>query len=187
LRLPNLTLVIGGAASGKSAFAERLVHQSGLAKTYIATAEAFDDEMQAKIDRHKADRAGQGWHTIEAPRQIAKPLAALDPEEVALVDCVTLWLNNLMMAEAGWQQELQALQDSFHKIAAPVVLVTNDLSGGIIPENALARRFQRLQGHVNQVLARQANLVVQVTAGLPLVLKGPDLPDDLFDHDDLWP
>jgi len=177
MQLPPLTLVIGGASSGKSAFAEKLVRQSGLAKTYIATAEAHDAEMREKIARHRADRSGQGWRTVEAPHTTAEALAQLEAEEVALVDCVTFWLSNQMLAEADWAEELELLCDVLAQVRAPVVLVSNEVGSGVVPDNALARHFRNAQGRTNQKLAALCDLVVQVTAGLPLVLKGHDLPE----------
>jgi adenosylcobinamide kinase/adenosylcobinamide-phosphate guanylyltransferase len=173
-----LTLVLGGAASGKSAFAEKLVRQSGLAKVYIATAEAHDDEMRDKIAMHRADRSGQGWRTVEAPLNMARALAQLDAEEVALVDCVTFWLSNQMLSDADWDEELDILGEVLVQLPAPVVLVSNEVGSGVVPDNALARQFRNAQGRSNQRLARLCDLVVQVTAGLPMVLKGHDWAED---------
>jgi adenosylcobinamide kinase/adenosylcobinamide-phosphate guanylyltransferase len=172
LRLPPLTLIIGGASSGKSAFAERLVLQSGLAKVYIATAEAHDDEMTAKITDHKARRLGQGWRTVEAPLDLEQPLSHIQSGEVALVDCVTFWLTNQMLDDADLEVEVDVLLSTLGAMTRPVVIVTNDVSGGIVPENAMARAFRSAQGRLNQRLAAQADFVVFVTAGLPQILKG---------------
>lgn len=181
MRLPPLSLVIGGASSGKSAFAERMVRQSGLAKVYIATAEAHDAEMREKVAAHRAARAGHGWRTIEAPHDAARALAQIELGEVALLDCVSFWLANLLMDSADWQEEFELLIDVLIQMPVPVVLVSNDVSGGVIPESKLGREFQRAQGQVNQRLAAQADLVVQVTVGLPLVLKGAPLEEDRGD------
>jgi adenosylcobinamide kinase/adenosylcobinamide-phosphate guanylyltransferase len=172
LRLPPLTLIIGGASSGKSAFAERLVLQSGLAKVYIATAEAHDAEMEAKISDHRARRLGQGWRTVEAPLDLEPPLSHLRSGEVALVDCVTFWLTNQILDDADVEEEVDVLLTTLGSITCPVVIVTNDVSGGIVPESAMARTFRSAQGRLNQRLAAQADLVVFVTAGLPQILKG---------------
>jgi adenosylcobinamide kinase/adenosylcobinamide-phosphate guanylyltransferase len=172
LRLPPLTLIIGGASSGKSAFAERLVAQSGLAKVYVATAEAHDDEMRAKIAEHRTRRIGKGWRTIEAPLDLEPALARREMGEVALIDCITLWLTNQMLAEADLAEETDALIDVLDQVPVPVVIVTNDVSGGIVPENAMARAFRTAQGRLNQRLAARADLVMQITAGLPTALKG---------------
>ncbi|WP_375550690.1 bifunctional adenosylcobinamide kinase/adenosylcobinamide-phosphate guanylyltransferase [Rhodophyticola porphyridii] len=172
MRLPSLSLVIGGASSGKSAFAERLVHAAGLAKVYLATAQAFDDEMRSKIALHQARRAGQGWRVIEAPIEAAPALAAMGREDIALVDCATLWLTNIMLAEMDWDQQATGLIGAMTGTAAPVIVVTNEVGQGIVPETRLGRRFLTAQGLLNQRLAAKADLVVQITAGLPQVLKG---------------
>lgn len=160
-----------------------MVRQCGLAKVYIATAEAHDSEMSEKVAKHRAGRAGQGWRTVEAPHETANAMAQIEAGEVALVDCVTFWLTNLMIDDGDWEEELDILIDVLVQMPAPVVLVSNDVSGGVIPENALARAFQRAQGEVNQRLAAAADLVVYVTAGLPQVLKGQPLLDDV---DEPW-
>lgn len=149
-----------------------------MAKVYFATAEAHDDEMAEKIATHRQRRAGQGWRTVEAPRDLAQALAQIEAEEIALVDCMTLWLSNLMLADAQIEEESDLLADVLDQLPAPVVLVSNDVAGGVVPDSRLGRRFQQAQGRLNQHLAAQADLVVQVTAGLPLLLKGaPPTPD----------
>lgn len=160
-----------------------MVRQCGLAKVYIATAEAHDGEMNEKIAAHRARRAGQGWRTVEAPHETANALAQIESGEVALVDCITFWLTNLMIDDGDWDEELDILIDVLLQMRAPVVLVSNDVSGGIVPVNDMARAFQRAQGEVNQRLAAQADMVVCVTAGLPQVLKGQPQLDDV---DDPW-
>ncbi|KAF0116315.1 MAG: adenosylcobinamide kinase / adenosylcobinamide-phosphate guanylyltransferase [Rhodobacteraceae bacterium] len=169
--LPPLTLVIGGARSGKSAFAEGLVTGSGRARRYIATANAWDDEMRARIAQHRRDR-GEAWLTVEAPLDVPAALAVASPDEVVLVDCATLWLTNHLLAEHDLVAEGDALIKALGLSNAPVVIVSNEVGGGIVPENALARRFRDEQGRLNQRLAAKAALVVTVIAGLPLVLKG---------------
>jgi adenosylcobinamide kinase/adenosylcobinamide-phosphate guanylyltransferase len=164
-------LVIGGARSGKSRFAEGLIAATGRPKRYIATADAWDDEMRARIAAHQQDR-GAGWRTVEAPRALAAALADVGPDEAVLVDCATLWLTNHMLSGSDPDAESAALLAALAACAAPVVMVTNDVGGGIVPDNALARRFRDVQGRLNQQLAAQAGLVVTVIAGLPLVLKG---------------
>ena len=135
LRLPPLTLIIGGASSGKSAFAERLVLQSGLSRVYIATAEARDAEMEAKIARHRARRLGQGWRTVEAPLDLELPLGKIQSGEIALVDCVTFWLTNQMLDDADVEEEIDVLlrHARGEMNGARSVIVTNDVSGGIVP------------------------------------------------------
>lgn len=169
--LPRLTLVVGGARSGKSAFAERLVARSGRARRYIATAEAWDDEMRDRISRHQRDRDGL-WTTVEAPLDLSSALAKALPDEAVLIDCATLWLTNHLLADHDLAAEATALVASLGCCPAPVVIVSNETGWGIVPENALARRFRDEQGRLNQRLATEAGLVVTVIAGLPLVLKG---------------
>ncbi len=158
--LPPLTLVIGGARSGKSSFAERLITATSRPRRYIATAEAWDDEMRERIAQHRQDR-GAAWTTVEAPLDLPAALAEARPDEAVLVDCATLWLTNHLLADHDLATE-----------ADPVVVVTNETGWGIVPENALARRFRDEQGRLNRRVATAADLVVTVIAGLPLVLKG---------------
>jgi len=172
MALPGLTLVIGGAASGKSAQAEALVRAVSGTRVYIATAQAFDDEMRAKIAAHQTLRAGDGWRTVEAPFDVAAAIRALAPSEVALLDCATFWLSNQMLADRDWRTEADQLIDALKRSRAPVVVVSNETGQGIVPENALARAFRQAQGELNQNLAAEAELVMAVMAGLPLVLKG---------------
>jgi adenosylcobinamide kinase/adenosylcobinamide-phosphate guanylyltransferase len=169
--LPALSLVIGGARSGKSTFAEGLVTATPRPRRYIATAEAWDDEMRDRIARHRQDR-GADWLTVEAPLDLAAALAKAEPGEVVLVDCATLWLTNHMLADHDLNAKTGELLTALASCAAPVVMVSNETGWGIVPENALARRFRDEQGRLNQRLAAQAGLVVTVIAGLPMVLKG---------------
>ncbi len=169
--LNGLSLVLGGAASGKSEFAEMLIKNSGRDRLYIATAQVWDDEMQAKIDRHLRMR-GPDWQTIEAPMDLSGALAQARPEQVVLLDCITMWLSNQMLAETDLKAAEQALFDALQTCQAPIVAVSNELGLSVVPDNALARQFRELQGRLNQKLAAQSELVVTVTAGLPMVLKG---------------
>jgi adenosylcobinamide kinase/adenosylcobinamide-phosphate guanylyltransferase len=166
----RLTLVLGGARSGKSRFAETLITALPPPWIYAATAQALDMEMTARIGAHRA-RRGAGWTTVETPRDLAATLTAHGRMPV-LVDCLTLWLSNLMMADASIDAELDRLEQALDKAAAPVVLVANEVGSGIVPGNALARRFRDLQGWLNQRLAAQADQVVLLVAGLPLFVKG---------------
>ena len=159
---PKLTLVLGGANSGKSAFAERLTRAAGMPKTYVATAQAFDDEMQAKIAQHRVDR-GTDWDTVEAPMDIVAALG----NGVTLVDCLTLWLSNHILV--GMDVDTTGFLAA---IDSPVVCVSNEAGLGVVPDNALARKFRSAQGQLNQDIAATADLVVLVTAGIPMVLKG---------------
>jgi adenosylcobinamide kinase/adenosylcobinamide-phosphate guanylyltransferase len=170
---PKLTIVTGGAKSGKSRFAEGLVAAAAAQpKVYIATAQAWDEEMRAKIAAHRLDREGAGWQTIEAPRDVAGALARVNPGAIVLLDCATMWLTNAMLAEADLAAELEALLGALAACTAPMVVVTNELGWSIVPDNALARRFRDAQGLLNQRLAAQADVVVVVISGLPLALKG---------------
>ena len=171
MTFPQLTLVTGGAASGKSRWAENLVLGDGRAKTYIATATPGDDEMRAKIEKHRR-RRGQGWTTIEAPLDLAQAIGAAALDHVVLVDCLTMWLSNQMLAENDLGRAFDALERSIRHANVPLVLVTNETGLGGVAENALARKFQAEQGALNQRMAAMADLVVLVTAGLPLALKG---------------
>lgn len=169
--LPPLTLVIGGARSGKSGFAEGLITATGRPRRYIATAEAWDDEMRDRIAHHRTER-GPAWTTVEAPLALAAALAQARAEEAVLVDCATLWLTNHLLAEHDLSVKVSGLLAGLATCKAPVVIVSNETGWGIVPENALARRFRDEQGRLNQRLAAEAGLVVTVIAGLPLVLKG---------------
>jgi len=169
--LPGLSLVLGGAASGKSAFAEGLVKATGRGLVYFATAEIHDDEMRAKVERHQRLR-GAGWNTIEEPLDIGRPLAAIGGDQAVLLDCVTMWLSNHMLAENDLAEAEAELMAGLALCAAPVVIVSNEVGLSVVPENALARRFREEQGRLNQKLAVKADLVVNVVAGLPQVLKG---------------
>lgn len=172
MALPALTLVIGGAASGKSAEAEALVRRQPGDRVYIASAEAHDDEMRAKIDAHRAARAGDGWRTVEAPLDVAGAVAALREGEVALFDCATFWLSNLLLAERDWENEANRLLAALSAARAPVVMVSNETGQGIVPGTRLGRQFRQAQGELNQRLAAASGLVIAVMAGLPMVLKG---------------
>lgn len=179
MALPMLTLVLGGAASGKSACAERLLpretdEKSGGRRIYIATAQAWDDEMGTKIARHRLAR-GPDWDTADAPLHPGPALASARHGDRVLLDCATLWLSNHLLAGSDLASECTALLTSLSACRAPVVVVSNEVGSGIVPDNPLARRFREAQGALNQRLAAQAGLVVMVIAGLPLVLKG-DLP-----------
>ena len=169
--LPHLTLVLGGAASGKSNFAETLCYQAGKPRVYVATAQAFDDEMRQKISDHQAQR-GEKWLTIEAPIDVAAGLETRKADEIVLLDCATLWLSNVLLTDQDTDIAATGLLASLLTCPAQVIVVSNEVGGGIVPENALARKFRNAQGRLNRRLAAEAGLVVQVIAGLPQVLKG---------------
>jgi adenosylcobinamide kinase/adenosylcobinamide-phosphate guanylyltransferase len=168
---PRLTLVLGGARSGKSSHAEALAMAFPPPWLYVATGEAHDDEMTARIAAHRA-RRGADWRTIEAPRDVAAVLAGAPGHSAMLVDCLTLWLSNLMLADADIDAEIDRLNDVLARAQVPVVLVSNEVGLGIVPDNALARRFRDAQGRLNQRVASRADRVVLMVAGLPLVVKG---------------
>jgi len=168
---PNLSLIIGGVASGKSRFAERLVTNAGRNLVYIATAEATDADMADKISIHRA-RRGDNWKTIEAPLDLVTALSEAGKGDVVLIDCLTLWLSNHMLRNSNIADKTLELMTALGKAGTPVVMVTNELGLGGVADNKLARRFQREQGVLNQKMAEITELVVVVTAGLPHVLKG---------------
>lgn len=165
------SLVLGGARSGKTAHALRLAVATGLVPVYVATAAAGDDEMAARIARHQAER-GATWTTLEEqidlPRLIAHESA---PGKVLLIDCLTLWLSNLMFAELDLEAMGQALLAGLRRARGPLILVSNEVGLGIVPDNALARRFRDAQGRLNQQVASVCDEVVFIAAGLPMTLK----------------
>ncbi|MFO1033098.1 MAG: bifunctional adenosylcobinamide kinase/adenosylcobinamide-phosphate guanylyltransferase [Hyphomicrobiales bacterium] len=165
----SITLVLGGARSGKSGLAESLCRGE---RHYIATAQAFDSEMKDRIAAHQKQR-GAGWVTHEVVLDLPEALKAADGAgRVLLVDCLTLWLSNLMLAEADWLAMTEVLVAALPGLRADVVLVSNEVGLSIVPENALARRFRDAQGTLNQRVAQAADKVIFVAAGLPLTLKG---------------
>jgi adenosylcobinamide kinase/adenosylcobinamide-phosphate guanylyltransferase len=168
----GLTLVLGGARSGKSRYAEWLIATYPPPWIYVATAEARDDEMAERIAAHRARRAAE-WQTVEAPHDLASALAAAPAGAAVLVDCLTLWLSNLMEAGSDIEDQTARLHEALAGRSGPVVLVSNEVGLGIVPDNALARRFRDLQGTLNQRLASQAARVVMMVAGVPIAVKSP--------------
>lgn len=170
LKLPPVTLVLGGARSGKSLYAEGLV-ETYAKRVYLATAEARDAEMTARIDEHKK-RRGPGWQTVEEPLDLVGALAAYSQaQRPVLVDCLTLWLANIMEAGRDVDAETVALTDCLSGLAGPVVLVSNEVGHGIVPDNPLARSYMDHAGRLNQKIAFSADRVVLMTAGLAQILK----------------
>ncbi len=163
--------VLGGARSGKSRYAQARAEALPGDLLYIATAQAFDAEMEDRITRHQADR-GPRWTTLDVPLDLpAAILANAAPDRVLLVDCLTLWTSNLMFAERDLDAETEALATAVAQAPGPVVLVANEVGLGIVPDNALARRFRDVAGRLNQAVAAAADEVQFVAAGLPLRLK----------------
>ena len=163
-------LILGGARSGKTARALTLCPEPP--RAYLATAQAFDGEMAARIAAHRAER-GAGWETIEEPLDLARVLRAVpDPRTTVLVDCLTLWLSNLMHAGRGAQEETDGLLAALDEAPGRVVLVSNEIGLGLVPMEPLSRAFRDAQGTLNQRVAAAADRVEFVAAGLPLVLKG---------------
>ena len=170
--MPRLVLVLGGARSGKSAHAEGLVERTGLARSYIATGRAWDDEMRLRVASHVA-RRGSSWRTVEEPLALVETLGRKCADDRAvLVDCLTLWVTNLMMDERDVDRECDALIDALPGLRGTVVMVSNEVGLGIVPENAMARRFRDHAGRLHTLLAGIADEVVLVVAGLAMPLKG---------------
>lgn len=168
----RITFLIGGARSGKSSFALARASEHAGKKVFIATAQAFDTEMKERIAKHREER-NKGWDTVEEPFGIAETIKKIsDKYEVIVIDCLTLWLSNLLLAEKDMEKEIDAFVSSViaHK-ASHIFIVSNEVGMGIVPENKLARRFRDLAGHLNQKLAHIADEVYLVTAGIPLRIK----------------
>ncbi len=168
----GIVLVLGGARSGKSAHAERIVAESGLDRVYIATGEPGDAEMAERIAQHRS-RRGEGWRTVEEPHRLEEALVAEAGDgRAVLVDCLTLWLSNLMFAGADVEDRGRVLCQTARRLPGLLVFVSNEVGLGLVPETQLARRFRDAQGRLNQAVAEMADRVIFIAAGLPLVLKG---------------
>ncbi|MFA4943250.1 MAG: bifunctional adenosylcobinamide kinase/adenosylcobinamide-phosphate guanylyltransferase [Lentisphaeria bacterium] len=181
--MPQIILVTGGSRSGKSRYAEQRARALAAPRAYVATCEVGDAEMQERVARHQRDRAAAGWHTLETPLDLAGALAGNGEFATVLVDCLTLWVNNLLFHRAPEDGELteDAIQEECERVLAAarrrggaVVFVTNEVGLGIVPDNALARRYRDLVGRCNQAIAAGADEVVLVACGLPLTLKPSD-------------
>jgi adenosylcobinamide kinase/adenosylcobinamide-phosphate guanylyltransferase len=168
--LAGTVLVLGGARSGKSRLAEACLTALPGPRLYVATGRAWDEEMRARIAQHKAERAHAGWQTVEEPLDVPGVLEH-HAHTPALLDCLTLWLTNLLLEERDVEAESARLLQSLSARLAPTVLVGNEVGLGIVPDNALARRFRDEAGRLHQRLAAQAARVVFVVAGLPMILK----------------
>jgi adenosylcobinamide kinase/adenosylcobinamide-phosphate guanylyltransferase len=177
--MANNILITGGARSGKSRFAEEQIRRFGQSLCYLATAQALDAEMHTRIQRHRL-RRGNGWETIEEPLMIPQTLARIDGIYSAiLLDCVTLWLSNLLLSHSETDPDVEEqllghvhrLTSTLRGMATPVVLVTNEVGQGIVPDNALARLYRDVAGQANQILAASCDSVYVAISGIPLKLK----------------
>lgn len=165
------TLILGGARSGKSSRAQAVAETTGQRRCYVATAQAIDAEMSARIANHQAER-GEGWRTLEAPLDLAGTITeAARDSDVVLIDCLTLWLSNLMHHEHSIEAETAGLIEALKASPVPIIVVSNEVGMSIVPENRLARKFRDAQGRLNQQIAATADVVELVAAGLPLKLK----------------
>lgn len=177
LNMNNVTLILGGARSGKSAYAEKLAADSALPVTYIATAQVYDSEFQTRIQQHQQRRPAE-WKLIEEPHYLAKTLTGLaDDDQCLIVDCLTLWLAQWICADcqppedSSWLQERENLLGILPTLPGTIILVSNEVGMGIVPLGEINRHFQDEQGRLNQAIAKLAAHVNFITAGLPLQLK----------------
>jgi adenosylcobinamide kinase/adenosylcobinamide-phosphate guanylyltransferase len=166
----RLTLVIGGARSGKSAHAERLISELPAPWTYVATAQAFDEEMRERIAAHRARRDGR-WCTVDAPLELATTLRGASQGAPVLIDCLTLWLTNHMLARHDLDGECRHLEEVLAEPKGPWFVVSNEVGLGIVPDNQLARRFRDQAGRLNQRVAAIADSVILMVAGIPIKVK----------------
>jgi adenosylcobinamide kinase / adenosylcobinamide-phosphate guanylyltransferase len=169
-------LILGGARSGKSAYAQVLAEACSPERLYLATGAPGDEEMAARIARHQADR-GAGWKTLEEPLEVASALLThAQAGRVVVVDCLTLWLSNLMQAGRDPGDAVTALAEAMGALAGPVVLVSNEVGMGLVPDHKLGREFRDWQGRVNREIGAACDAVIFVAAGLPLQLKPAATP-----------
>ena len=166
----SLTFLLGGARSGKSLHAEKLIAEHPAPWRYIATAQAFDDEMRERIALHQARRDAR-WMTVNAPLELAEAIADTPDGQPLLIDCLTLWLTNVMLADRAVEAESRRLADVLAKPRGPWFVVANEVGLGIVPDNALARRFRDDAGRLNQMVAAAADSVLFIVAGLPMKVK----------------
>lgn len=171
-KFPRVMLITGGARAGKSRYAERLMTARPARHAVIATGTPGDAEMAERIARHKAER-DKSWDVIEQPISIRSAIRnAARPDRIVLVDCLTLWISNLMAEGRELENEIQGLVGTLQTAAGPVIVVSNEVGLGIVPDNALARAFRDNLGRANQAVAATADCAVFMAAGIPLVLKG---------------
>jgi adenosylcobinamide kinase / adenosylcobinamide-phosphate guanylyltransferase len=182
--MARVILITGGSRSGKSAFAQTVAESLPGPRVFIATCPVLDEEMRTRIRKHREARAGRGWETVEEQADLAAALASASHARVILVDCLTLWINNLLyraeqsghlVTEDDVTQHCRAVLAACANRPGTVIFVTNEVGSGIVPENALARRFRDLAGRCNQQFGVAADVVALVTCGVPLLLKG-ELP-----------
>ena len=166
----HLTFLLGGARSGKSAYAETLTSGFAAPWRYIATAQALDEEMRERISHHRA-RRNNSWETVDAPFDLVGALGDAPKGQAVLVDCLTLWLTNHMLADHDLEAECGRLEKALAKPKGPWFVVANEVGLGIVPENALARRFRDAAGRLNQRVAATADRVLLMVAGLPMQVK----------------
>ena len=171
--LVSKTLFLGGARSGKSRLAQATVEACPGALTYIATAQAFDDEMTERIAHHRADR-GPRWRTVECPLALPEAIAAV-PDGAILVDCLTLWLSNLMLGGHDIDAATQALLSAIDATPLPLVIVSNEVGMGIVPDHPLGRSFRDAAGRLNQAIAAKVDTAYFVVAGLVIPLARPPI------------
>jgi len=164
-------LILGGARSGKSRTALQLAESASAERTYIATAQAYDEEMRERIAQHRAERDGS-WRTVDAPLGLVEAVRTQTaPGQAVLVDCLTLWLSNIVLAERDPAHEADRLVQAVRDAAGPLILVSNEVGQGIVPATPLGRRFRDEQGRLNQRIAEACDAVVFIAAGCPILLK----------------
>ena len=176
--MSDINLVLGGARSGKSSYAEKLATETGLPVTYIATAQVYDDEFKARVQHHK-DRRPASWTLVEEPHHLSEALArSASPNQCVIVDCLTLWLAQWICADcnppqnSSWQSERDTFLKLLPNLSRTIILVSNEVGMGIVPLGEINRQFQDEQGRLNQAVANIANKVSFIAAGLPINLKG---------------
>lgn len=173
--MPNTTLIIGGCRSGKSGHALYLGEKAaGRRNVFVATGQAYDQEMQDRIERHRQER-GDHWETVEAPVDIVGAIEQVGPDsDIMIIDCLTLWTSNLMMASDDDKtviSDMDRLRRVITSPPCPIILVTNEVGAGIVPENPMARRFRDLTGWCNQKIAQACDRVIWMVAGIPVTIK----------------